>query len=325
MNALPASDYLSFARERAVAARHVVDTHTTCAYTGLCRACGRPGPCPEQVAARLDLAHVAATTAAPAATTAAVRLAAGAVDELRAACLTAEDANDRMVHQLDDSAHPLPERARTRWDAALRDAWQALALIRAGLAEARQLDGADPASVDGVLDELRTARHDAQQAVTGLDRLRRRLIAAVDLLRHGDASPRARAAVGRWRAAITRLDLASARLVVGIQALDRYADRLSGAGHETGVAAAGGGADGETTIVIRRGTFPAWRTPTGSAAEVAAGARAAAAVLLTYHPWGGWRGFLARLRRQRRVWREQRARNQWTRARQTRRRPVWGR
>lgn len=325
MIALPVSDYLDFARERAAAARHVVDTHVTCAYTGLCRACGRPGPCPDQLAARLDLAHAAATTAAPAATTAAVRLAAGAVDELRAACLTAEGANDRMAGQLDGSAHPLPAWARTRWDAALRDAWQALALIRSGLAEARQLDGADPASVDGVLDELRTARHDAQQAVTGLDRLRRRLIAAVDLLRHGDASPRARAAAGRWRAAITRLDLASARLAIGIQALDRYADRLSGAASETGATDTGrGGTDGGTTPTHGR-TPPVWRAPAGSAAEVAVGARTAAAVLLTYHPWGGWRGFLARVRRQRHVWREQRAQGRQTWAWQAREWRAWER
>lgn len=312
MSALPASGYLDYAHERAAAARHVVDTHTTCAYTGLCRGCGRPGPCPEQLAARLDLAHAAATTAGPAATTAAVRLAAGTVDELRAACLTAEGANDRMAGQLDGSAHPLPARARTRWDAALRDAWQALALIRAGLAEARQLDGADPASVDGVLDELRAARHDARQAATGLDHLRRRLTAAEDLLRHGDVSPRARAAAGRWRAAIARLDLAGARLAVGIQALDRYADRLAGAATGSGSTGSGstgagrGGAGGETTPVRDR-VSPAWATLAGSAAEVAAGARTAAAVLLTYHPWGGWRGFLARVRRQRHLLRDRRA------------------
>lgn len=51
MGALTGVYYSAYARERIRAAQSVCDRHVTSAWTGCCVACGRPGPCPDQLEA----------------------------------------------------------------------------------------------------------------------------------------------------------------------------------------------------------------------------------------------------------------------------------
>jgi hypothetical protein len=43
--------YSQYSAERLAAARRVLVAHTEVAWTGCCRACGRPAPCPQRLAA----------------------------------------------------------------------------------------------------------------------------------------------------------------------------------------------------------------------------------------------------------------------------------
>ena len=221
-------------------------------------------------------------------TSIAIDTATGTVDALRAACQSIETAVDRADAQLRGVDHPLPRAGLSRWDDALTDSWQALGLVYAGISEARQLSGASPANVADVLDGLRAARAEADRAAIEAARLRRQLATAEDRLRHAEADPRAWAAADRWRTAVARLDLAEARLAVGARAIDRYAEALAGIAPPARPVPSGAG--------VPRST--------GAAVEITAGAKTTGAVLLVIHPWEGWRGYLARARREKQLERE---------------------
>ncbi len=296
MSALDGTCYTQYARERIAEAQQAVDRHAVCAYTGVCLGCGRPGPCGDLIDAQqtlarwLHLVHQGRPADQPEREATepneALHLATGAAEPLRAACLTVETAFGRCATHLDGVTHPLPRAALTNWDSALTAAWQALSLVHAGIAEARRLPGASPASIADVLDGLRAARADAVRAAADATRLRHQLATAEDRLRHADAGPRTRAAAERWRTAVARLDLVCARLAVGTRAIDRYAAALAGAAPPP-----------------RPLGYPGASTP-GTARETAAGAKTAGAVLLAVHPWRGRRGFWARVHREtRREWR----------------------
>ncbi|WP_422774118.1 hypothetical protein ACN28C_15335 [Plantactinospora sp. WMMC1484] len=292
MTALSQTGYATFARTRMDEARRAVLGHAVCAYTGVCLGCGRPGPCATLLAARRTLAHHTQRTVNQRPhhyghrqlpmMTGDVRAPVPS-DELRAACLAVESALDRADQHVAGVGHPLPSAGLARWEDALTDAWSALHLVHGGIAEARTLPGSTPASVRDVVDGLALARADAERAGVAAGRVRRQLAAAEDRLRRTSVDPPARVAADRWRTAAARLDLVTARLAIGARALDRYAAALAGT----------------TSQLIRR---PATVPLHGPA--IAAGARTAGAVLLTVHPWSGWRGFLARARRQRQIDRE---------------------
>ncbi|MEO3748895.1 hypothetical protein [Plantactinospora sp. B5E13] len=286
MTALSDAGYASWARTRISEAREAIVRHAVCAYTGVCLGCGRPGPCATLAAARRTLAHHAhrrtnqrkdhtwyghrqlpmmtgdVSTPLP-------------TDELRAACLTVEAAVDRATRQLVGADLPLLHAGPTRWSGALTDAWAALNLVYAGIAEARKLPGAEPASVRELIDGLAAAQADAERAGGVVTRVRRQLATAEDRLRRTSGDPAARVAAARWRTAIARLDLVAARLALGARAIDRYVDSLTG-------------------------TAPPPRpraNPVRPTAPLVTGARTAATVLISLHPRTGLRGLLARLRR----------------------------
>ncbi|MGC5018039.1 hypothetical protein [Micromonospora sp. DT47] len=49
--------YRAYAGQQVAEARRTIGAHGIDAYTGICRSCGRPGPCDEQRAARTRLVH----------------------------------------------------------------------------------------------------------------------------------------------------------------------------------------------------------------------------------------------------------------------------
>ncbi|GIG89949.1 hypothetical protein [Plantactinospora endophytica] len=294
MTALSRTAYAAFARARMAEARRVVLGHAVCAYTGVCLGCGRPGPCATLVAARRTLAHHTQRTTNQRPHHYGHRqlpMMTGDVsaplpaDELRAACLAVESALDRAGRQLSGVEHPLPSAGLARWGDALTDAWSALGLVYSGIAEARKLPDAIPTNVRDVLDGLAAARADAARAGEAAGRVRRQLAAAEDRLRRTSADRPALLAADRWRTAAARLDLVTARLAIGARAIDRYAAALANPSQALRPAAELRPA---TTVAV-------------PPMVIAAGARTAGAVLLTLHPWTGWRGLLARLRRQRQL------------------------
>ncbi|AVT39277.1 hypothetical protein [Plantactinospora sp. BB1] len=318
MTALSQPAYAIFARARMDEARRVVLGHAVCAYTGVCLGCGRPGPCTTLLAARRTLAHHTQRTvnqrphhyggdgghhdhgrrqlpmltgdvSAPL-----------PADELRAACLAVKSALDRADRQLSKVDDPLPVTGLARWGDALTDAWTALSLVYSGIAEARRLPGSVPASVQEVVDGLTAARTDAERATELAGRVRRQLAAAEDRLRRTSADAPARVAADRWRIAAARLDLVSARLAIGARAIDRYAAALAGTAQPPPRPAPRWA--GRSTAPIA--SAAARSAHLAGVGTIAAGARTAGAVLLSVQPWAGWRGFLARVRRQRPVDRE---------------------
>ncbi|SCL15847.1 hypothetical protein GA0070616_0849 [Micromonospora nigra] len=236
-------------RELAGARRTVVE-HDTEAYTGICRSCGRPGPCDAQRAARARLhqrdalPQIRPASPVPPATRGPVmppKLPGheDAVDRLRDAWLATIAAADRAGGLLHGAG---PPGRRLPWQDAVTECWRALGLVHAGLGEARAGSG----NAGDLLAGLRLARADAHRAAAEAartrwwlaaaeDRLRRRHRAAVDPPRRTDARlpDHARqagelAAANRFRAAVARLDLVAARLALGGRAIDRWAAALAG-------------------------------------------------------------------------------------------------
>ncbi|MEV0329489.1 hypothetical protein AB0H63_24030 [Micromonospora echinospora] len=204
--------FTTYAHERVTDARRVLTAHRTVAYTGVCRACGRPGPCDEWRAAQGRLAHYAS-----------VRLTDDLVDDLRSAWLALIAANDRAGAYLHGAGSPT---RRQPWREAVTECWRALGLVYAGLAEARA-DPDTPAGSTSLLAGLRLARADADRAAALAARVRHRLGAAEDRLRRTGRAD-GLVAARRFAAASARLDLVAARLAVGARAIDRYAARLAG-------------------------------------------------------------------------------------------------
>lgn len=226
----------------------------------------------------------------------AAEVAAGTIDGLREACLSIEAAVDRANESLSGVRHPLPQLTLTTWHDAIDQAWVALGLVRVGLAEAGNLDGVRPVSVGVIVEQLRAARQDAELAVSRIGPLRRQLATAEDLTRHADATAGARATAATWRMAIARLDLVAGRLGAGIGALDQYLTNLVGSGSTPGPSQP---PPLRPAVPVDTANPPgnagsAETTRTAGTADTAAGARAAGAAVLAVHPYGGWRGFLAR-------------------------------
>jgi hypothetical protein len=317
VNALSETYYSRYAQARAAEAQRTIDRHAVCAYTGVCLACGRPGPCPErnqaeQIFARYSRSLDAAPPdnrsrqwdrsptpgtqlAGGGSLNSAIRTADGTVEGLRTACLAATEALERTIQQVDGVEHPFPGTALATFDSAVDAAWESLTMVYAGLAEARRLPGAHPPNIGDVLAGLREARLGAGRAAREIDRVRRQLATAADRLDHARPDPRARAAARRWSIAGSRLDLVAARLAIGTRALDRYAARLAGTPEPAAL-------DLPTRLHrILSGPRP-------SVPHTRAGAQSAAKLILRFHPWGGWRGFMARWRHE--AWKE--FRRPWT-------------
>lgn len=316
MNALSTSYYSRYAQARITEAQRTIDQHVVCTYTGVCLACGRPGPCDERDQAQRTLAHhsrlpnrladaalarpadnrghrwPSRSTPDPARSGAgdmtgnlantAIRTADGTVEPLRTACLTITEAVERATQQVAGVEHDLPRTALATWDSALGLAWESLTMVYAGLADARHLHGAEPARVGDVLAGLKAARLDAARAAHEVDRVRRQLSTSEDRLRRAHADPRAHAAAQRWTAAGARLDLVTARLALGTRALDRYAANLAGTAEPVAISATT-----RLNLLLNR--------PRPTTAQTVEGARTAARLVMRLRPWGGWRGFLARL------------------------------
>ncbi|MGI5215176.1 hypothetical protein [Plantactinospora sp. CA-290183] len=293
MTPLTQAAYTAYARTRIANARETIARHTVCTYTGVCLGCGRPGPCAELAEARWTLGqHTRRAANQRTATWYGHRrlpMMTGdihkpvPIEELRAgylAVVSAVERADRQVGEIDRSSPRAGLLAR--WDDAADDAWAALNLVHSGVAQARTLPGAKPANVGELLDGLRAASADADRAIRAAARVRRQLAAAEDRMRRTSADPAATVAADRWGAAVARLDRVGARLAVGVRAIERYADTL-------------------TDTVQPSRPHPA---PQCTVAQVRAGARTAGAVLLVVHPWTGWRGYLARVRRQKQLERE---------------------
>ncbi|MFD0819502.1 hypothetical protein ACFQ0D_14555 [Micromonospora zhanjiangensis] len=228
MTALDTTAFNAHADQRHAEARHVLDTHTTNTYTGLCDACGRPGPCDQRQSAEQTAAHYTRpdlptphTRPAEQAVTTAVCT----IDDLRTTALAIQEAVDRAAGHL-DGVHHL-DRRLVDWRRALTDAWQALGLVHAGLADARRLPGTPGGTAADLLAGLRRARADADRATTLAATARLRLTVAEDQLRR-TRNPAALIAARQWGAAIARLDLVAARLAIGGLAIDRYAAVIAG-------------------------------------------------------------------------------------------------
>ncbi|MFF0314441.1 hypothetical protein ACFYPH_07285 [Micromonospora sp. NPDC005252] len=200
-----ADDLHTHANQQVIDARMRVAEHVTEAYTGICRSCGRPGPCDEQRAARARLAHFG-----------------GPVDDLRDAWLATIAAADRAGAHLHGAG---PPGRRLPWQDAVTECWRALGLVYAGLAA----DRASPvtATAGELLAGLRAARVDADRAAALAARTRWRLAAAEDRLRRTHIVADAVAA-RHFAAAITRLDLVVTRLAIGGCRIDRSVAALTG-------------------------------------------------------------------------------------------------
>jgi hypothetical protein len=59
VNALSETYYGQYAQARLNEAQQTIDQHIVCAYTGVCLACGRPGPCSELDNAQRTMARYA--------------------------------------------------------------------------------------------------------------------------------------------------------------------------------------------------------------------------------------------------------------------------
>ncbi|MFI9640044.1 hypothetical protein ACIG87_08245 [Micromonospora sp. NPDC051925] len=195
-----ATDLRRYAAERATEARRTLAEHGTEAYTGICRSCGRPGPCDAQRAARAWLAHYG-----------------GTVDDLRAAWLVTLAAADRAGAQLHGA---VPPGRRVPWQDAVVECWRALNLAYA-------VPDEQGGSAGELLAELGRARLDAELATALIGVVRHRLGAAEDRLRRTGGAAELVAA-RRLGAARHRLDLAAARLAVGGRRVDRYTANLAG-------------------------------------------------------------------------------------------------
>ncbi|MEV4757562.1 hypothetical protein AB0J86_20955 [Micromonospora sp. NPDC049559] len=207
----------------------------------------------------------------------AVGAAEGAAETVRATCLRIAEAADRAGAELRGGRNPLPRAALTRWESALTESWQALALVHTGLSAARRLPGAPAYAVGNVLDGLAAAREAAELAAGDAAWVRRGLAVAEDRLRRAGADqPTALATADRWGAACARLDLVAARLAIGVRALERYADQLAPGEHPP--------------------PPPAALSTPPEPAERRAGVASAGALLRRAHGWRGWRAFLARVR-----------------------------
>lgn len=271
-----------------VEARRTVVEHDTEAYTGICRRCGRPGPCDVQRAARARLRDrrdapppirpASPVLPAPRGQAAPPELPghARAVDRLRDAWLATIAAADRAGGLLHGAG---PPGRRLPWQDAVTECWRALSLVHAGLGVARAGSG----SAGDLLAGLRAARADADRAAAEAARTRWWLAAAEDRIRRshhrersdltgGGALPQrpgaARdpsdlAAAGRFRAAVARLDLVAARLAHGGRAIDRWAAALAGTPEPA------------PTLPPRR-VAPARADASATARATAQGARAAA-------------------------------------------------
>ncbi|MEV4825913.1 hypothetical protein [Micromonospora sp. NPDC049274] len=200
-----ADDLDTHTNQQVTEARMRIAEHVTEAYTGICRSCGRPGPCDEQRAARARIAHYD-----------------DPVDDLRDAWLATIAAADRAGAHLHGSG--LPGR-RLPWQDAVTECWRALSLVYAGLAADRASSAT--ATAGELLPGLRAARVDADRAAALTARTRWRLGAAEYRLRrtHSGADV---VAARRFAAAITRLDLVIARLAVGACRIDRSVAALTG-------------------------------------------------------------------------------------------------
>ena len=200
-----ADDLHTHANRQVTEARMRIAEHVTEAYTGICRSCGRPGPCDEQRAARARLAHYG-----------------DPVDDLRDAWLATIAAADRAGAHLHGAGSP---GRRLPWQDAVTECWRALSLVYAGLAA----DRTSPVNVTAgeLLAGLRTARVDADRAAALAARTRWRLAAAEDRLRRTHSGTGVVAA-RRFAAAITRLDLVVTRLAVGGRRIDRSVAALTG-------------------------------------------------------------------------------------------------
>ncbi|GAA2195421.1 hypothetical protein [Micromonospora lupini] len=200
-----ADDLYTHTNQQVTEARMRITEHVTEAYTGICRSCGRPGPCDEQRAARARMAHYG-----------------DPVDDLRDAWLATIAAADRAGAHLHGSGSP---GRRLPWQDAVTECWRALSLVYAGLAADRA--SAATATAGELLAGLRAARVDADRAAALAARTRWRLGAAEDRLRrtHSVADV---VAARRFSAAITRLDLVVARLAVGACRIDRSVAGLTG-------------------------------------------------------------------------------------------------
>ncbi|MEV4628435.1 hypothetical protein AB0J90_19415 [Micromonospora sp. NPDC049523] len=322
MNALSETYYSRYARARAAEARQAIERHVVSAYSGVCLGCGRPGPCAERHQAERALARFSRRPGDPSPdnrshpsnwSTArrhtisperrggdgllntAIRTADGTVDALRAACLAATEALERANQQVDAVEHPLPRTAVANWDSALDLAWESLTMVYSGLAEARRLPHSEPVNIGDVLAGLKVARLGAGRAAHEVDRVRRQLATAEDWLRRDQDDPLALAlalalaAAERWARAGSRLDLVAARLAIGSRALDRYAANLAGIPEPAA-----------SSVTARLDRLLTRARPT--VAQTREGVRAAAGLVIRRHPWGGWRGFMARWRHE--AWKE---------------------
>ncbi|MBQ1073067.1 hypothetical protein KBX06_07815 [Micromonospora sp. C31] len=289
-------------------ARRTVVEHGTEAYTGICRGCGRPGPCDAQRAARARLHD--RRDAPPPIRPASPGLPAPrgrpvppelpgherAVDRLRDAWLATIAAADRAGGLLHGAGPPGgllhgagPPGRRLPWQDAVTECWRALSLVHAGLGVARAGSG----SAGDLLAGLRAARADADRAAAEAARTRWWLAAAEDRIRRrpersGPASggalplrpdaagdPGDLVAAGRFRAAVARLDLVAARLALGGRAIDRWA-ALAG-DPEPAPALPPQRADGK--LVAPLTAVPAQAQTSATAQATAQGARAAAALV----------------------------------------------
>jgi thioredoxin reductase (NADPH) len=218
---LPADDYHAHAARQFAAAKRTIAEHVTSAYSGVCEACGRPGPCDELRAA---VHRAVRYRPRPTPTPTAVTDLAATLDDLRTVWTRVVTAVDRAasgLHGVDRAG----QRTAVLHRAAV-DAWQALGEVYLGLQQAQRLPDAPGASVAGVLAGLRAARADVADAAALATAVRQRLTVAADrLTRTGSAA--GLVAARRSTAAIARLDLVCARLAVGGLALDRYAAALT--------------------------------------------------------------------------------------------------
>ncbi|RFS47252.1 hypothetical protein D0Q02_06725 [Micromonospora craniellae] len=135
----------------------------------------------------------------------------GARDELRTAWLATIAAADRAGAALHGAG---PPGRRLPWQDAVTECWRALALVHAGIGEARASSGVAADLLAG----LRSARADADRAAALAARTRWWLAASDDSLRRRAGRSGTRQPVGaalRFAAAARRLDLVATRLAVG--------------------------------------------------------------------------------------------------------------
>ncbi|BCL12899.1 hypothetical protein [Micromonospora sagamiensis] len=180
--------FTTYARQQLNDARRTVVGHRTVTYTGICRECGRPGPCDEQRAARTRFVHYSAASLPwPETLTECWRTLALLYARLAEARTATPGGTTGTISQSDRVASP----------------------------------------ASNILAGLRVARADAERVAALAARMRRRVSAAEDLLRR-TAGVDALVAARRCATAVARLDLVAARLAIGARAADRHVARLAG-------------------------------------------------------------------------------------------------